>query len=127
MTWRNPPGSASKQAPPRLKNEGEEHDRKDLQGSPVDILRVRLSTNVPFSARTVRLECDKPLQVDACKFNFEYEGIFFNTPAGHPQAVDPKSLKVRFDPNDFGSNETVLVAELAAAGGPPKLVAATFE
>jgi hypothetical protein len=127
MTWRNPPGSAGTQAQPRLKSESEEHDRRDHQGSPVDILRVRLATNVPFSARTVRLECDRPIQVDACKFNFEYEGIFFNTPAGQPQVADAKTVKVTFAPNDFGSNETVLVAELAAAGGPPKLVAAAFE
>jgi hypothetical protein len=93
----------------------------------VEVLRVRLSTNVPFPSRTVRLECDRPLLLDACKFNFEYEGIFFNTPAGHPQAADAKTLRVRFEPKDFASAETILVAELAAADAPPKLVGASFE
>jgi hypothetical protein len=128
MTWRNPPSSAASQVAPRLKNETEETDRKDHQGSPVEVLRVRLSTNVPFPSRTVRLVCDRPILPEACKFNFEYEGVFFNTPAGQPQAdsaADGKAVKVTFDPKAF-SSETILVAELASAGAPPKLVSATF-
>jgi hypothetical protein len=126
MTWRNPPSSVNTTAAPRLKSETEEYDQKDHAGAPVEVLRVRLSTNVPFPSRTVRLECDRPLVMEASRFNFEYEGIFFNTPAGHATAVDPKTVTIHFDSNDFQSNEALLVAELASAGGRPKLVGYTF-
>jgi hypothetical protein len=126
MTWRNPPGSANAQVAPRIKSETEEQDRKEHAGSSVGVLRVRLSTNVPFPSRTVRLECDRPVLLEACRFNFEYEGVFFNTPAGHPQAADAKTVTIRFDPKDFQSSETLLVAELAAVDGPPKLVSTSI-